>query len=382
MWPASDRYLATLKRSHTQVYKLDVLKGGAVVASITNGTLKDPNTGSQGSFLGGSVDVSSTAIRRNATIQLLDPTGTLTPDSTGDLLAPYITDVRIWVGVQYWDEPSVTEYVPLGTFVVHDPELTSNQLTLQGYDRMWLLANFPSPYVIPNGTNVADAITQILVTFMPAERLSYNITTTDVVIAGDAAFDADSSISEALVQLADVAGWKICCDPMGTFVTYVTPNSDDTPDLVLTPGIGSVMYKPQRQLGQSDVINAVVYTNEGGQNTPLRGIAIDTNPQSLTNADVIGIRPTFKSDPSLSSQAQVDSAARTALQSLLGTSDTLTVVMIPNYALDVDDVISVSDPTQAMDSVGVIVDNFNLPIRATDGIMTVQCKANVVVTAT
>lgn len=434
MWPVSQRYLDTLARSHTQLAYFEILHDGDVVAAIKGGTILDPKTGEPLYTVSGSVNVSSTVVRRSGSITFADPTGALTPLRDGDLLAPYVTEVRCWVGVQYWNEteaifggqpwfaPAVTgsgssftygtglygtglygsgtsgggtaatfipspdspestvELVPVGTLVVTNPQVQDHQITVQGYDRMWMLDNFIAPYAIARGTPVTDALTNLLALKIPGARLSVELPDTEDTVNGNLLFDTDTAVADALVTIAASAGWRITVDPMGTFVTYLAPSTNDDPDLTLAPGQFSTMYRPQRQVGTSDgPFNAVVCTNEGGNNLPARGYAEDDNPDSLTNVARIGVRPQFLVDQALADAASCNKAARTKLLGILGLSDTFTVVMLPNHALDIDDVLQVTDTSQGINQVKVITDNFNVPFRAADGVMTVQCRSNVVV---
>src|SRR6266487_5293073 len=104
MWAVSDHYLATIGRPHANRVYLEILRDGLSMGAI-RGAFTDPITGNPLYLVDGSVSVDKTAIRRSAQLTLLDPTGRLLPDSVADLLAPYITEVRPWVGCRYWDAP-------------------------------------------------------------------------------------------------------------------------------------------------------------------------------------------------------------------------------------------------------------------------------------
>ena len=75
---------------------------------LQSGKMIDPNTLLPLRITGGSVQVSRTTIRRTCTVTTVDPSGILPPETVYDLLAPYSTEIRLYVGVRYWDAPLPT----------------------------------------------------------------------------------------------------------------------------------------------------------------------------------------------------------------------------------------------------------------------------------
>jgi hypothetical protein len=619
MWPVSQRYLDTLARSHTQLSYLEFLRDGDTFATMTSGVMRDPVTGSPVSSIGGSVQVDKTTIRRNCTISFVDVDGDLLPDSVEDLLAPFVTEIRAWVGVRYWDAPSrpaslhtsmrtnllsnpsmtndvlnwaalgtgatitrdlisgggvtglgftgqpgapssragtlwpagpgqaiagggtnpamkvvvpsgnttggvisnvmpvtqghiytfsmkyrtlvnpslpytiyiqwlnsslsvisqdagtsisastggqftnqnqlsVTgtaptgavaafgyvvfsgiianpatdtfwlddglfeeassvgsfftgdtpdtsttsyawtgtanasfstattivaiaepdsEYVPIGTFVITELDSSYPQIDVKGYDRMWLLGSFNQPYTIDGGTNVRDAIINLLIQAVPGGRLNYNIPDTEYTTPNpQLTFDVQTNIADAVHTLAQSAGWQIFVDPLGTFTATPEPSTDDDVVLTLQPGERSIMFRPKRSIAQGDVFNAVVFTGEGTGNAPVRGYAQDNDPDSLTYVGRIGVRTYFESSPIVTTQTQADTAAQTTLQRILGITDTISVPVIPIHALESGDVIRVIDPQQNIDA-RLIVDSFPVSLRAADGQQSLTCRQRV-----
>lgn len=121
MYPVTQRFLDTLARSHTRKSFVEVLHSGIVVARISGDEVIDPDTGTQIMSIGGSVAVDKTAVRRSGVINFLDISGQLLPDEVSDLFAYVNTEIRPWVGVEYWDAKAsdvttVKELVPNGDF--------------------------------------------------------------------------------------------------------------------------------------------------------------------------------------------------------------------------------------------------------------------------
>lgn len=381
MWPVSDLYLATLARSHSQSIYLEVLKDGLVVADLQSGVIVDPTTGLKTQSIGGSIQVDKTTIRRSGTISFVDVSGMQLPDDAGDLFAPFVTELRVWVVVNYWDG-SGFEKVPIATLVITNLDNDYPQMTITGYDRMWTLGTFVSPLKIPKGSNIADALTSVLATNVPTSRFEINIPagTVEEVTPNVLWYDVDTPVTDVAFKLTEMAGWDLCCDPMGRFVTTDQPSTDDQPVLTYRPGPFSMLANhPKRSVAAAgELYNAVVFTGEGGASTSIfRGYAEDDDPSSLSYVGRVGVRVLFASSPLITTQGQADRAARTRLNGILGISDTLTVPVIPNHALESGDVIHVVDSSQNLDQ-NVIVDSFPVPLRASDGVQELSCRSKVI----
>lgn len=377
MWPVSSRFLDTLAHSHTRVSSLDVLVDGQLEQTLTDGFLVEPNTGNVAALIGGNVAVERTAIRRSCSISFADVNGQLMPVHLDSLLAPYVTELRVYNGVRYWDSSTgESELVPVGTFVITDADSSSYpQITIQGYDRFWYCTRFSFPYTINAGTPVDEAIITLANITIPTTKLSINLPTTEATTP-KLDYDIEADIADAMHDIAVIAGWALFMDPMGTLTAVPEPSTEDDFVVQYQPGTGSVMTRPRRVFGGNDPKNAVVFTSESAAGVPLRGYAQDDDPNSLTNVDRIGVRPYFESSPVMNSQALVDSAARTTLQRILGVTDLITTPVVPNAALESGDVAWLIDEDQNIDR-SVIIDSFTLPLRAADGAQELQCRSDV-----
>jgi hypothetical protein len=383
MWdvPDPDLYLATLRKSHSQFVFLEVLKDGEVVASMQSGVISDPQSGLITNSIGGSISVSQTTIRRSGTVNLIDVSGKQIPDSADDLFAPFVTELRVWVGVNYWDG-SGSCLIPIVTMIITNVDAAYPQISLTGYDRMWTLGTFSAPYSIAAGTNIATALTDLLSANVPSSRFTINFsggTSEDVTTA--LLYDVDTPVSDAAFALAELAGWDLYCDPVGTFTAANQPTTDDDPVITYQVGPGSLLSaRPKISIASpGELYNAVIFTGEGGATgtTPFRGYAEDNDPKSLSYVARVGTRILFASSPLITTQSMADKAAKTRLSSILGIADTLTVPIIPNHALEVGDVIHVISPEQNIDE-KVIIDSFSAPLRASDGAMELSCRARII----
>src|SRR5215831_2724304 len=105
MWPVTQLFLDTLAKPHTQRCFIQIIKDGKVTATQIGGSITDAASGNPLYLVDGSVQVDKTTIRRSAGLDLADPSGLLIPENVEDLLAPYVTEIRPWIGVRYWNAP-------------------------------------------------------------------------------------------------------------------------------------------------------------------------------------------------------------------------------------------------------------------------------------
>jgi hypothetical protein len=384
MYAVSQRYLDTLARSHEQYSYLEILQDGDVVATLYNELVIDPYTQSKVQNIGGSISVGPDNIRRSGSVNIVDASGLILPDQISDLLAYVKSEIRPWVGLRYWDATpeeirlgTDKEFVPIGTLVITGIQTNYPQITISGYDRMWLLNSFPSPYVLGSGVQCDTALIALLSQFIPSNRLDYQIPNTDLT-TGKITWDQDTPVSDAVAKVATTAGWQLYVDPMGTFIAQPEPNILDDPVVIAYgPGIRSMMMRPSRTVDASSFYNAVVFTGEPTDGSaPVRGYAEDTNPESITYVGSVGARIYFASSPLVKTTAGALLGARTTLLRVLGIPDTITVPIVPNYALEGGDIMQVTDLDQNIDF-PLIADSFECQIRAADGGMSVQCRNRV-----
>lgn len=376
MWPVSQRFLDTLAHSHDQLSYVEILQDGVVIKTIDAHTIPDPITGSLVRSIGGRVDVSRQQVRRSGTIDFLDIAGAVAASDVKALFQPLITEIRPWVGLRYWDGLD-SEYVPIGTLVVTNIDGVYPQISVQGYDRMWMVGPFTKAYVTAAGQTIADAIGSILSQQLPASRLDLSGIVTTEHVTSNILYSEQDDAAAAVHNLATAAGQIIYCNPLGVFTTGPESTTDDDPVMTYAPGSASTMLRPTPKIDASNAYNAVVFTSEGGGSVPLRGYAEDTDPNSITYVTRVGVRPLFASSPLITTQAQANLAAQTRLHNVLGIPDTLTQPVIPNPALEAGDVIMVTDLSQNI-NYPVIIDSFPAAMRAADGAQVLTCRSRII----
>lgn len=391
MWPLSARALSSLARSHTQSARIDVLHDG-ILAKRLGGqdgseipVTFDPLSAGFVPAISGSVNVSRNQIRRDGSCTFLDLSGTLAPTDVNDLFAPFIAEIRPWIGIHYWDATAAeiaaaadVEWVPLATLVVTSIEGAYPAVTVSGFDRLTFLQPFVGNYIIANGTSTTQALLDLLTSQIPPSRQQFNLPDKSEFTTPLTTYtEADSSL-DAAHALAISMGTALYCDPMGVVIAQAEATTSDPPSIIYSPGPTSMMLRPQRSIDASNAHNVFVFTGEQpGSNAPVRGVAKDLDPNSLTYVDRIGQRPTFQSSPLIISPGQAELAAKTFMQRELGIADTIAVPVIPNPAFDSGDIIQVIDTDQNI-NFPLIVDSFSIGLRASDGGQTLSCRSRVI----
>lgn len=386
MWAGSDRLFSCLTNSSQQIRtKAEVIIDGDVALTITGKTVVDPVTGQAASMIDGTVQVDRAQISRQADITFLDLSavpGDLTVTRANDLFAPLRTEIRLWRGYEYWDATPYekmtgtgVEYWPLGTFILSKASMQWPKITLHGLDRLWnLRGKFQRPWVVTRGSSNMDELERILVGFIPANQLDYNLpvssaTTTAVL------WDQQDDILTRANDLVVAEGRVLYADAMGTIRVANEAEVDDfsLPAWTFAPGRASISSTPEREVDATDAENVVVASGESdGTVTPVTATAKDMNPASFTYVGKVPEVTRFYTSPLLTTQAQCALAARTILIRELGVSDTIVVPTVPLPGLENSDFIKATDPKVKVNDV-LIADSFNIPLRAS-GLMTINCR--------
>lgn len=365
MWSVTPRWAATVTRTHDVLAYADILTDGIPV--LTTLGVTDLR------LVAADIVVDEGAVRRTATLTLIDTAGQLAPVVEKTLIIPGDGEVRLWAGVRYWDAtPDETiagtdvEWVPVFTGPVVGYDLTDYPLVgLTCSDRMWYCRQPLSvPYTITAATTVDDGITSLLAYKVPPAKLATDIPTTDLV-TGLIVADEQADPSDTLKRMATAAGWVLYADPMGTFVATTEP-ALEAAAIVATyaAGPGGALIEPRLTGSVEGITNTWVVTGEAADNStsavPWAKVT-DDNPASLTYVrgpyDERGTR--FISSPLLRTDAQCLLAAQTYRRREGGVADSVTAVVLPDPALEKGDVLRV---TGGLVDRLVIADSFGLDL--------------------
>lgn len=380
MYPITARLAASLVKSSQRVcVKADILVDGLLARTITQQTVIDPVTRDTTDLINGEVTVDSTTIQRGGNVTLTNLADVLTPVEADSLLVPLRTEIRLWRGLYYHDRtaaetlfsaanpdnPTDREYVPMATLVVDDVESTWPSVTVTGSDRMSLMQIYrlKSELDIASGTVVTDLIQAVLSSRIPATRYATSIadmTDTSPTLI----WDAQDPLGDRLCDLAASIGQTLYVDPMGTFVLGSPQTTDSNSVWTFADGAESTLLPwPHDVTSGANAYNVVVVTGEPQDSSvPVRGEAVNQDPNSALYAAAVGEIPLFFSSPLMRTTAQANLAAQTIL-SRQGMSDLLSFEAAVHPALTTGDCVHVrSAHPQGLD-MNVLLDSFRLPLR-------------------
>lgn len=356
----------------------------AVEATVFDGIVDGGGASLSLDVLSGRVDLDTTrSVARTCTLDLIDRTGTVTPASAQDILAPYGNEIRLRRGITWGTE---TFLVPLGIFVIDDVDVTETDdgttIALTGQDRALRIARnrWATPYSISAGTPVDQAIAALLTDRWAAVSL-------DLTATGDTlplvVFDpGDSSDPWRDAQnLAASAGMVLDFDPDGVARLRVPPDPlIGDPVATYAPGEASVLLGTGRRLSAEGVYSGVIALGESSSvDTPVRGEAWDDDPSSATfRGGPFGEVPYFYSSPLLLTTDQANKAAATVLQRILGQSERVEWSNIVDPSLDGLDVIHLASDGTRIDA-AYVIEALTYPLTAEEP-MTGRAQARKLVT--
>ncbi|HUO38930.1 MAG TPA: hypothetical protein VMU34_14345, partial [Mycobacterium sp.] len=165
----------------------------------------------------------------------------------------------------------------------------------------------------------------------------------------------------AATQLASNVGCNLFFDANG--VLTLAPATAATTSPAVLSSVPAT--KISRSLINEGVYNDIVVLTSGTSvSTPLRSQARDTNTGSPTYyLGAYGDVPNVITTSAITTQAAGDAMAAAQLLLAAGLSDTVTVDMVPNAALDIDDVVTLTDNRISL-SGNYVVQSFQLPLHA------------------
>lgn len=212
----------------------------------------------------------------------------------------------------------------------------------------WIkLAQWEQPYTIPAGINYGAALKAMVLDRLPSQEL-FSIVSTTRIVPSFLVYGADQG-SDAWQDIRDVAtayGFECFFDDSGVFVAQPVPDPrtgeavyeiDQTSNPVVTDA--------KRELSDDKIYNYIVGKGEStSSKNPINAFAFDDDPSSRTYVGLIGKR-TFRQPFNLiTDQDQLQEAVNAILYNSLGTSDTVTISMVPVPFLVPGDVIRLNIP--------------------------------------
>lgn len=315
------------------------------------------------------------ACRRECTVTIVDPDGSLVPSDIRDLLHPMSgNQFRLHRGL-YDLAGQYPLLYPLGTFVLNRPRIvdTGDSLTIQitGQDRAKIVqeGRLTDTLTIPSGTNYSTAIQTLVETAYPLVAPSFMGTTRTTP---QLVFDAQTDPWDAASQMANALGAELFFDAYGYCVLQAETLAGQTliPIAEYVEGDTAMLLDLSKDLDTEQSYNWVVVTGEHADlAAPVRAEAYDNNPSSPTYVEVSGglvvagrKKPRFYSSPFITTTAQAQESADAILARSKGTVENIELSAIVHPGLNVNDPILVRRERVAVDAL-YLVDQVTIPLK-------------------
>lgn len=292
-------------------------------------------------------------------------------------LSPYGARIRVFMRMHY--DRHTTETVPLGVYRVEEVSQQGLRPGRAQVDGLSLEAQVQDErFHTPRSLDIGPGeywVTKLIKEVLPEIGISWRLGDSLVpqlveekdrwgLIDGRS---RDPSIAKSL-------GGRVFCDSRGSFVAAPVPTLEDPAVWELAAGPGGALVEPQQTLSREGVYNQIVASGatENGQPPIGPAIASDDDPVSPTyHKGPFGAVPLFYTSKLLTTFQQCQAAALALLAPRLGLAQKVSVSTLLNYALEPDDVITVTMPGGAQEN--HIIDSITYPL--TGGSMSLQTRA-------
>lgn len=353
MKTVTPEFLAAVASSHSVALQVDAYYDGELVYEdlpISEGSVTLTRTD---------------MVRAKLSARVSDPTGALVPRTSGAPLNVYGQELHVRAGVAW---PTSTEMVSLGWFRVQsfkaderwtlhpngqDWVRSGSDIYVEGMDRMAKVVDARFTYQSqPAGgstclSEIARLVTGIVPMGVTDPRVSNMLAPAGLVYEEDRA--------EAIAKLAASINAYCYVDGDGDLrVTHTTPV--DT-GLVVGAGLEGVAVSIDSTNTRDEVYNAIVARGEDSSSiAPYWAVEYDLDPTSPTRwGGPFGYVTGFFSSPFITTQNAANLSARTRLTNLKkDLEQQFTIEIIPNPAIEPDDVFTLVLPSQAEVKVKVI----------------------------
>jgi hypothetical protein len=199
-------------------------------------------------------------------------------------------------------------------------------------------------HFIPYGTNVGDAVQDILEDRQPGGQYNFASTeeTTPQLILGT------SQGSDPLQDAQDItagAGYCLYLDANGIWIFRPIPDpTQGEPVWEFDDGMNPTVVSVQRTVNDQTTYNYIIVTGESTSNTaPVSAVAFDNNPNSATYIyGPYGRKAYSFTSQAIVTPAQAQAAADALLLLSLGACDTTVLTNVPMPALEPWDIVSVN----------------------------------------
>jgi len=303
------------------------------------------------------------------------------PDMDNNFLSPR-TPFRLWLGLA--DDNNDTYFISQGIYLLSTPVVVSNfaesTLTINGVDSFSLYdgtlgGELSSTYTIAVGTNLYVAVTDILEkqnypllpildpTYMTTV-MPYTITTT-----------SGNKLGDVLVELAGMVSANCYFDINGYFV-FAADTLDEIKASLWDFSAGDFSYEgATNTYNYPNLFNSVVVL--GSNINSMDGVTYtatvtNTNLSSSTSVGNLGYtRTNYITNNLIPSNAQCLQLANYELKRAIAEECDIAILCVPVYHLDVDCVITLTDPLLNYTLERFLINSYTIPFN-TGGQMSIN----------
>lgn len=309
-------------------------------------------------YLAGSVSATLTSrVSRTCTITFTED---MYPYEPTDLLAPYGNMIRAWRGIQFADGHRFRWIVFIGR--IQETSLNGDG-TCTAYAADFAADVVENKFLNPQnsqvGTLVSNEVRRLVSDgFPPATFDTFQIT--DITVRpltwqldrGQALDELATSVSAFWYPLAD-----------GTFTLRQYPWTVAGPPVVdYSDGDQGTVVVSTADRSREDVFNTLTVTGERlNGDEPVYATAVDNNPDSITYiAGTFGVRSQLVRLQTPANQGSAQAAANNNLRRMVALVDAWQWEMVPDAALELGDVVSLS--VRGRPDIIQVVASFQIPL--------------------
>lgn len=348
MYPASDEFFASLRKSHTVFARAEVFRRNTQLADLP--------------IISGSVTIDKTAnFRRRVTLDIEASSVELPgPDFDNSPLWPVGYEIKVWSGQVFPLNYQRREEVPMGVFRISRPKISRTpegiSLSVEGFDRSRAVSHnrFTQYYIIEKGSNYGVVLKQLIQDRAPFLDVDQFV-----------GFDQITNTCPALIltpeddpwikalEMARSCGFELMFNVDGN--PEVKPNVDPASSaatFTYASGNEAMLSSIDRDLDDEESFNGVIVVGRSNDHTEKvpRGEAWDTDPTSPTYYDpnsprqsLYGGKPKILTSDLVTDDEQALTMSRSELLLVSGVLENIQFSGICNPAHDASDIIKIED---------------------------------------
>lgn len=302
----------------------------------------------------------SREVRRTATVELENRTGSLSPQGPGD---------HFFGGERFRVERGLriggrAVYLPVATLIVASFGAAMNgRLSVSGEDPLTLLRQpLGDVLTIEAGTTAEEAFRLLVEPVLGADT-GWALDGAGRTVGATRSWAEDEDRLAALVSLMADLGLEVLADRLGDPVLRPIPDPTTAATVRTFERVAGVaaMLDLTRS-GSARPFNKVVVIGEGPDRPTYRGVAEVTDPSSPMHQSAIGLRVApYHRSAQIADQATANAVAQARLVELALWQDAVGGTAIPDPTLDEDDVVAFVEPVSGADD-RYRLDALTLPI--------------------